>query len=167
MNDALNHFIDMNRQNILDYLSAIVTVPSVSSDLSKVSEALDKVLELGRRMGFSAERLLDGQIGIVEIGEGNETVGILTHVDVVPAGDRDQWHTDPFQAVVRDGRIYGRGTLDDKGMIVASLYAMKAVKEQDIPLKKKIRLIIGTQEETSWTDMEKYTRSYNKTYNCK
>ena len=51
------------------------------------------------------------------------------------------------------------GTLDDKGMIVASLYAMKAVKEQDIPLKKKIRLIIGTQEETSWTDMEKYTRS--------
>ena len=160
MNDALNHFIDMNRQNILDDLSAIVTVPSVSSDLSKVSEALDKVLELGRRMGFSAERLLDGQIGIVEIGEGNETVGILTHVDVVPAGDRDQWHTDPFQAVVRDGRIYGRGTLDDKGMIVASLYAMKAVKEQDIPLKKKIRLIIGTQEETSWTDMEKYTRSY-------
>lgn len=90
MNDALNHFIDMDRQNILDDLSAIVAVPSVSSDLSKVSEALDKVLELGRRMGFSAERLLDGQIGIVEIGEGNETVGILTHVDVVPAGDRDQ-----------------------------------------------------------------------------
>ena len=84
----------------------------------------------------------------------------LTHVDVVPPGDMEDWDTDPFAAVIKDGRMYGRGTIDDKGMIIASLYAMRAVKELGLPLTKKVQLIMGTQEEVSWTDMDAYVKAY-------
>lgn len=158
MDHSLNRFIDTDRQNILDDLSGLIAIPSTSSDLPKVREALDFVLDVGRRMGFRAESLMDGRVGTVEMGSGSETLGILTHVDVVPAGDLDRWHTDLFTAVKKDGRIYGRGTLDDKGMIIASLYAMKAVVDAKVPLFKNIRLIIGTQEETVWRDMDNYVK---------
>ncbi|MDO4545628.1 MAG: Sapep family Mn(2+)-dependent dipeptidase [Bacillota bacterium] len=153
-------FSEEMKQQMIRNLCDFVAIESVSSDSEKIREAMDFILDLAADMGLRSQRLLDGQIGIVEIGRGGETLGILAHLDVVPAGDRTLWETEPFRGTIRNGRVYGRGTLDDKGMIVAALYAMKQVQDSGIPLKKTVRLIIGTQEEVAWTDMGDYVERY-------
>ncbi len=150
----------MEKTKILKDLADFVSIASVSDDQEKVRKALDYILDLGDTMGFRVQRCADGQVGVIEMGDGDETLGILAHVDVVPAGDLAQWESGPFEAVIRDGKIFGRGTLDDKGMIIASLYAMKAVMDSGKPLYKKVQLILGTQEEVEWTDMDAYVKSY-------
>lgn len=153
MKTYLLQYIENNKDEMLKDLADFVAIPSISSDKEKVRKALEFALKLGADMGFRVENCLNGQVGVIEIGQGEETLGILSHVDVVPAGDLEEWETDPFEAVIKDGRVYGRGNIDDKGMIISSLYAMKAVSEYGIPLKKKVQLILGTQEEV---DHEKY-----------
>lgn len=91
----------------------------------------------------------------IEIGAGPRLIGILSHLDVVPAGDG--WTQDPFGGEIVDGKIYGRGTTDDKGPTIAVLYAMKALKEKTT-LSARIRLILGqTEENGEWRDIEAYT----------
>ena len=87
-------------------------------------------------------------------GESEEAIAVLGHLDVVPAGDG--WPMDPFAAVRVGDRIYGRGTSDDKGPSLCALYAMKAIREAGVPLKKSIRLILGCDEESGWEDMAYY-----------
>lgn len=160
MKSKLYELIDSYRDDMLEDLRGFIAIPSVSSDIPKVREALDYGLLLGRSMGLNSYSVLDGQVGIIELADGNETLGILTHVDVVPPDDPEDWNTPPFEMTIKDGRAYGRGTIDDKGMIIASLYAMKAVSELGVPLYKKTQLIMGTQEEVEWTDMNAYVASY-------
>ncbi len=160
MDRIMTAFIDNHFDEIKTDLAELIAIPSESDDKEKVKEALRLALKQAERLGFRAYPVLDEQVGIVEMGEGPETLGILAHVDVVPAGDPAQWDSDPYKVEERDGRIYGRGTLDDKGLVVSSLYAMKAVQELGLPLHKKVQLIIGTQEEVEWTDMDEYVREY-------
>lgn len=160
MKDFLAKYIDSHRDEIIQDLSDFIAIASVSDDKEKVDEALEFALNLGRSMGFEARSCADGQVGVIEMGDGPETLGILSHVDVVPAGDAEDWETDPFTATIKDGKIFGRGTLDDKGMIIAGLYAMKAAAETGQPLKKKVQLILGTQEEVKWDDMYAYVEQY-------
>ncbi len=87
-------------------------------------------------------------------GESDEAIAVLGHLDVVPAGDG--WPMEPFAAVREGDKIYGRGTSDDKGPSLCALYAMKAIKEAGVPLKKSIRLILGCDEESGWEDMAYY-----------
>ena len=82
------------------------------------------------------------------MGQGEELVGILCHVDVVPEGDG--WTTPAYSADIRDGKIFARGAIDDKGPTMAAYYAMKIVKELGLPLSKRVRMIIGTDEESNW-----------------
>ena len=115
---------------------------------------LTVALNDAKAMGFDV-RDFDGYAGDVRMGpEGQDPLGILAHLDVVPAGDG--WDTDPFEPVVKDGRLYARGSGDDKGPAVAALLAMLAVKEAGIPLNREVRLILGCSEETSWDDMAYY-----------
>ncbi|MFK9091134.1 dipeptidase PepV [Bacillus salipaludis] len=118
-----------------------------------VKEALDFMLNLGEKDGFTPKNV-GNLAGHLEFGEGNELLGILCHVDVVPEGDG--WTSDPFGAEIRDGKIYARGALDDKGPTMAAYYAMKIVKELGLPLKKRVRMIIGTDEESNWRCVEHY-----------
>ena len=84
-------------------------------------------------------------------------IGILGHVDVVPAGSG--WIYPPFEGVVKDGKIYGRGAIDDKGPIISILYSMKILLENNlIKENNKIRLILGTAEETSWDGIRYYVK---------
>ena len=93
--------------------------------------------------------------GHAEIGEGEECMGILAHLDVVPLGEG--WDYDPLGGTIENGRMYGRGTNDDKGPAVASMYAMRAVKESGIQLNKRVRLIFGLDEEVGeWEGIDKY-----------
>lgn len=120
----------------------------------EVCGAKEYVLALAKSFGM---RVTDvpGKYAYLEIGEGPRLIGILSHLDVVPAGDG--WTQDPFGGEIVDGKIYGRGTTDDKGPTIAVLYAMKALKEKPT-LPARIRLILGqTEENGEWRDIEAYT----------
>lgn len=120
----------------------------------EVCGAKEYVLELAKSFGMRAEDV-PGKYAYIEIGEGPRLIGILSHLDVVPAGDG--WTQDPFGGEIVDGKIYGRGTTDDKGPTIAVLYAMKALKEKTT-LPARIRLILGqTEENGEWRDIEAYT----------
>ncbi len=118
-----------------------------------VNNALEYVLNLTKNKGFTVKNV-DGFAGHAEYGEGEELLGILCHVDVVPAGDG--WTTPPFQPTIRDGKIFARGSIDDKGPTIAAIFALAIVKELGLKLNKRVRLIFGTNEETEWTDLEHY-----------
>lgn len=120
----------------------------------EVCGAKEYVLELAKSFGMRVEDV-PGKYAYIEIGAGPRLIGILSHLDVVPAGDG--WTQDPFGGEIVDGKIYGRGTTDDKGPTIAVLYAMKALKEKTT-LPARIRLILGqTEENGEWRDIEAYT----------
>lgn len=118
-----------------------------------IKDALQYMLDLGEKDGFTSKNV-GNLAGHVEMGEGNELVGILGHVDVVPEGDG--WSVEPYGGEVKDGKIYARGSSDDKGPTIAAYYGMKIVKELGLPLSKRVRLIIGTDEESDWRCVEHY-----------
>lgn len=155
------HYIDNIQSDMLKDLAGFIEIPSISDNKQQVAEALNYALNLGRKLGFKSYSYLDNQVGVIEIGHGDETLGILSHVDVVSPGDMKKWNSPPFEAVIKDEKIFGRGTIDDKGAIIASLYAMKAVLDLGLPLHKKVQLILGTQEEVEWTDMESYVKQFS------
>lgn len=120
----------------------------------KVDEALNYVLSLCDSFGFKTKNC-DGQIGYAEIGEGEELIGILCHLDVVPAGGG--WTVNPFEGTVKDDKLYGRGVIDDKGPAIAAIYAMRDILLSEKKLNKRIRIIFGLQEETGdWLDIAYY-----------
>lgn len=104
-------------------------------------------------MGF-AVRNFDGYAGDISLGEGAQTLGMLAHLDIVPAGDG--WTHDPFACERADGRVYGRGVMDDKGPAVAALYAMRAVRDAGVQLKDGVRLILGCDEEVAMRGLTYY-----------
>ncbi|MEC1263072.1 dipeptidase PepV [Bacillus swezeyi] len=118
-----------------------------------IHQCLTTLLDKGSANGFTVKNL-DGYAGHIEWGKGEEIIGVLCHIDVVPPGDG--WTSDPFAAEIRDGRIYARGALDDKGPTMAAFHALKIVKEMNLPLSKRIRIIIGTDEESDWRCVEHY-----------
>ncbi|QCU20038.1 dipeptidase PepV [Bacillus altitudinis] len=119
----------------------------------KVDEALQYMLKKGQDEGFKVKNV-DGYAGHIEYGEGEDIVGVLCHVDVVPTGD--DWTTPPFSADIRENKIFARGAIDDKGPTMAAFYALKMLKDAGLPLSKKIRIIIGTDEESDWRCVDHY-----------
>ena len=119
------------------------------------AKALEHFLSVGEKLGFKAENF-DNYAGHIDFGtdDQEEMVGILGHVDVVPEGTG--WDHDPYGAEIVDNKMFGRGTLDDKGPMMICLYAMKALKDAGIPLKRKVRMILGANEETGWGCMKHY-----------
>ena len=113
-------------------------------------QALDLFLSIANKMGFET-KYYDGYAGEVIFGEGEE-IGIIGHLDVVPEGDG--WSTPPFTLTERDGYLIGRGVMDDKGPTLLCLYALKELKDSGVIPKKKFRLIVGTNEETGWKDID-------------
>ncbi|MHC0038922.1 dipeptidase PepV [Pseudoneobacillus sp. C159] len=136
-------------KSILDDENATVDAPLGQG----VKDALEFMLQLGDKDGFVSKNV-GNLAGHLEFGQGDELLGILCHVDVVPEGDG--WSSDPFAAEIRDGKIYARGALDDKGPTMAAYYAMKIVKELNLPVTKRIRMIIGTDEESNWRCVDHY-----------
>lgn len=121
------------------------------------ARALDYVLNLCQSFGFRIKNA-DYRYGFAEIGQGEELIGILAHLDVVPAGRG--WTYPPFAGTVAGGRLYGRGVQDDKGPAMACVFAMKELLESGRPLKKRIRIIFGQDEETgNWYDISAYKKA--------
>lgn len=116
-------------------------------------KALEYFIKLGQELGFKVTNY-DNYVATIEFGEGEEVLAILGHVDVVPEGE--DWDYPPYSGTIADGKIYGRGTLDDKGPSVVVLYAMKALLDSGIKLNKKVKMILGANEETGNRCMDYY-----------
>lgn len=150
------------QDDFLEDLKELLRIDSVRNDDEATDEfpvgpgpakALHKVLEIGKRDGFETKQL-ENWAGHIEYGDGDEILGVLGHVDVVPVGSG--WDTDPFDPVIKDGKLYARGSSDDKGPTMAAYYALKIIKDLDLPVNKKIRIIIGTDEESEWQGLAHY-----------
>ena len=119
-----------------------------------VARALAHALEKAARLGFLTKEA-EGQYGFAEYGQGEELIAVLGHLDVVPAGDG--WSYPPFSGAIDNGKIFGRGALDNKGHVFAALYGLKAIMDSGVELPRRIRLIFGTCEETAnFSDMARY-----------
>lgn len=153
--------LEKSKQDMIEKLQGCIQIPSVYEEDDSpypygqnVQNCLEYVLNLASSMGFEVHNM-DNQVGWCEYGEGEEMVAVLGHLDVVPEGDG--WSIPPYEGRVMDGCIYGRGSMDDKGPTVAVLYALKAIKESGLPLKRRIRVLFGVNEETGSADMKYYT----------
>ena len=142
-------------------LTALIQIPSVLKEYQPrksnpfgddIQAALDAMLTIGKRDGFHTFSV-DNYAGVIEFGKGEE-VGILGHLDVVPV--QEGWTYGPFSATLENGKMVGRGVNDDKGPTMAAYYAMKWIKDSGIPLKKRIRLILGTDEESGMRCIKHY-----------
>lgn len=154
----------MDLELLFKDLDRIISIPSVLNEDDEgylygknIQLALDEILLIGKELGFEAQNV-ENQVGIIEFGEGQETLGILTHIDVVPAGEG--WSKPPFKLTIENDILFGRGVLDDKGPIIGILYVLKKLKEEGFSPKKKIQIIIGTDEENLWRGMSYYTEHY-------
>lgn len=155
-----NEWLEKSMPDLIRDLQGCIRIPSLyHADDSgypygrPVQECLEYTLKLAENLGFRVHNM-DNQLGWAEFGEGEEMVAVLGHLDVVPEGDG--WTVDPYGGEVVDGRIYGRGTMDDKGPTIASLYALKAIKDSGVRLNRRIRVIFGLNEETGSADMKYY-----------
>lgn len=158
----LNTLVMSKQGRLLACLQQNLRIPSVESAPEKgapygihVRRSLDHVLEAAEAMGFKTCNV-DNHIGWCEYGDGEEMVAVLGHLDVVPAGEG--WSFDPWGGEIRDGRIFGRGTMDDKGPTIAALFALEALRDSGLPLKRRIRLIFGCNEETGAQDVKYYLK---------
>ena len=146
----VKEFIEKNFENMKADLGRLVSYNSVNSDDeapfgSQNRKVLDEALKIMEEKGLKTENV-DYYAGYGETGEGEKLIGILAHLDVVPAGEG--WNSDPFTLTEKDGFLYGRGVSDDKGGAVASMYALKYLIDEGYPFKKRVRLILGCNEET-------------------
>lgn len=159
----LEHTIQGMLPAQVEALQALVQIPSVKAPAdgacpfgSKIQAALDYTLALARVQGLSTKDI-DGYVGTAVYGQGEQTLGVLTHLDVVPAGNG--WSVPPFSGAIKDGMLYGRGTTDNKGPALSALFALAAIRRCEIPLPKKVQLLFGCDEESNWACMERFIKT--------
>ncbi len=159
-------------KNYNEYLKDLKTLISFNSIKTERTEnapfgeenrkALEFFLNKAKEFGFETINY-DNYIGEIIFGEGEE-IGIIGHLDIVPAGDTG-WDTDPFTLTEKDGQLFGRGVGDDKGPTLLTLYALKELKDSGITPKRKFRFFAGCNEESGWADIDYLkTKSYFPRY---
>lgn len=145
------------REDILNDLKQLVAIESVASkSTDECTRALEFMLNRAQELGLETENVED-IAGHAQYGSGGRLCGVLTHLDVVPAGSG--WSSSAFELTKRDGRLYGRGVADDKGAAVVALYCLKALKDEGVIGKNTLRAIFGTREEVGMEDMKAYFKA--------
>lgn len=162
MEEKIIKQVEANASEMIENIKRIVRIPSVEKKACEnapfgedVARALDETLKLAQELGFQIHHL-DHYIGWAQYGEGDDYIGIIGHLDVVPVGEG--WKYPPFSAHEDNGYIYSRGILDNKGPILTCLYALYAVKQLHIKLKRPVRIIFGCDEESGFVDLEYYLK---------
>lgn len=157
---TLNERVLAMKDELLACLQENLRIPSVEDQPEEGApygiacrKSLDHVLAAAASLGFRTENV-DGHMGWCEYGDGEEMIAVLGHLDVVPAGDG--WSFDPWGGEIKDDRIFGRGTMDDKGPSIAALYALAALRDSGLPIKRRIRILFGCNEETGAQDVKYY-----------
>lgn len=142
------------KDDILSDLKTLLEIKSVSADNPEAcKDALRFIINRAESFGLITENVED-KAAHVELGSFGKLCGVLTHLDVVPAGKN--WSVEPFTLTRKNGRLYGRGIDDDKGASIIDLYCLKALKDNEVKGKNTVRCIYGTDEEIGMTDMETY-----------
>ena len=158
------NYIEKNKKMFINDLSGLISIQSWLRDVDvyptkELKDGLKYMEVLAKREGFKFHTNPEGFYGWIEIGSGEEMIGILGHIDVVPPGDLSEWTKKPFLLKEEDGKIYGRGTQDDKGPLMLAFYLLKELNESNIKLNKRIRLIYPTDEESFWRGIEEYIKN--------
>ncbi|HNR05259.1 MAG TPA: dipeptidase PepV [Bacillota bacterium] len=157
----LEKIVESMKDDIIKAAQELVRIRSIEGNPEpgapfgkEVRICLDRSLDICSKLGFKTENF-DGFAGHAEYGEGDEIVGILVHVDIVPEGSG--WSQNPYGGDVVNDKIYGRGTIDDKGPAAAAIYALKAVADSGVKFNRRVRIIIGCDEESGrWGCMKHY-----------
>lgn len=154
---------EKHQQDCVKAIQRLVQFPSVLNEGENgtpfgqaIQDVLEDTLNLAQELGFQTYLDPKGYYGYAEVGSGQDIFAILCHLDVVPAGDLSIWQSNPFEALVKDDKIYGRGTQDDKGPSMAALFAVKALMDSGVTFNKRVRFIFGTDEETLWRGLNRY-----------
>lgn len=153
---SIRNYKDEIFEDIIDLVAipSVIGTPSEGKPFGEESaKALDFCMNLGKELGFKTKNV-DGYAGHIEYGEGEELVGILAHCDVVAPGSG--WTQDPYKARICGDKFFGRGVMDDKGPAVAAIYCLKAMKDLGIKPKRRIRVVIGADEECGMGDLGYY-----------
>ena len=150
------------QEEMLENLSRLIDINSVEGEPlpgkpfgEGPARALHEALTIAEDIGFRTCNM-ENYCGWAEMGQGKDLIGLCAHLDVVPAGEG--WDSDPYHMERRGDKIYGRGVSDDKGAVIASLYAMKLIQDMKIPMHKRVRLIMGCNEETGSRCMKYYAQ---------
>lgn len=160
----IKNAIELEKADILKDIESLVNIPSVRDMGSKADKApfgkeirrvFDAFAKIAKAKGFAVEDF-DGYAMHACTGDSDRYIGVLGHLDVVEAGNLNEWKRNPFRMEEHDGIVYGRGVNDDKGPMVAALYAAAILMEQKLPMKYPIRIIAGGAEETTWECMDHY-----------
>jgi succinyl-diaminopimelate desuccinylase len=166
MNNEVKKFIQTNREQIINHLIELIKIPSVNGETEPeapfgkdIRRCLDFAIQISSQRGLKTF-INNGYYGWAELGQGSPLGVVLVHLDVVPAGDN--WDYPPFSGQQVDGKIYGRGTEDDKGPAIAAIYALAAIKYAQINLNGRLRIIFGTNEELGWGGVD-YYRDHDQT----
>lgn len=162
-------FIKKNRKQMIEDIKAFAAIPSILDEETagegrpfgkETAQALSWILRRGQSIGMDVKNF-DGYAAEMTAGSGTRMIGILGHADVVAPGEG--WDTDPFEITETDGKLYGRGTLDDKGPVISALYAVKYLMEEDmIPEDTAIRVIVGCDEEEEWRCIDHYAEKADR-----
>lgn len=160
MEDLIIKKIEELSAKMIADIKTIVQIDSVESAALEdapfgkgVKEALDTTLKICEKLGFQTKNI-DNYIGYAQLGEGDDYICAIGHLDVVPVGAG--WKNPPFSGHEENGYIYSRGILDNKGPIMTCLYGAYALKELGIQLNKPIRIIFGCDEESGFEDLKYY-----------
>ncbi len=151
-----------------ELLARLATLVAINSEEGKAEddapfgkgpkEALQVALGMMEKDGYVVKNL-DNYIGYAEMGEGDQVIGVIGHLDIVPARLEDGWASDPFTLSMDENEVlYGRGVSDDKGAMVASMIAMNIVRDMNVPMNKRVRLILGCNEETGSKCLAHYVK---------
>ena len=166
----IDKFIAENEEEIFRNIARLVAINSVETEAKPgapfgegPARALKEALAMARELGLDAVNCED-MMGYAQIGEGEDYLATITHLDVVPTGDG--WSSDPFTMRQREGYIIGRGVMDDKGPSVLCLYALKYLKDKGVPLRYPVRALLGVSEETGMQDVEYYLEHYRAPLFC-
>ncbi len=155
VNDLIPDLVDSIKE-VVSYRSVLDETPSSYPFGKAIDDCLKSTLKICSSLGFKTYYDKQGYYGYAEVGEGNDLIGILGHLDVVPEGDLDAWTYSPYNLTIVDNKLYGRGTQDDKGPTLSCIYAIKALLDSGVKLNKRIRVIFGTDEENLWRGITRY-----------
>lgn len=162
--DFYQYVLD-HKKEILDETMELLRIPSVLEKFDPESEypfgvpindALQHMLQLAKGDGFITKNIKN-YAAHIEYGKGKDILGVLCHLDVVPTGDN--WSNPPFDPIVKDGKLFARGAVDDKGPTMAAYFALKFLKQIEFEPSKRIRIILGTDEETAWRGIQEYFKT--------
>lgn len=160
LEQKIDAFIEENKEQFIEDVKTLVKIRSVKDTPAQgapfgvgCKQALDKALELAEGYGFTVKNYGD-QVGAAYFGDQEKHIAAIAHVDVVP--EATGWIYEPYNPTIKDGYIIGRGVGDDKGPAVVAMYAMRFIKDNNLPMRHGLRLLFGSEEETGMTDVEYY-----------